>query len=260
MTNLTPFTRNLGRRTAGHVTSVTVRRNLTIAAVAVAALGFSSCSAIVDKATEKAVEQGVERSVEADTGGDVDLDFDAGDGSFTIETEDGRLSVDGEDGTFVVETEEGTFEGSGDENGFEVTDENGATVVDAGFDADGTGENGQVEITTDDGSFTSATGDAAWDLWPSDLPRPDLVGDATVSGTSAADGGLFLIAAGEVDASPTDAVEAFTEGLDGFTTTSEGSSGDAVWVNLESADYVMSIAVDATTDPAFMSITLTAAA
>ncbi len=256
MKNLTT-TLTIGTHTTG--THTTGRRNLTIAAIAIAALGFSSCSAIVDKATEKAVEQGVERAIEADTGGDVDLDFDAGDGSFTIETEDGSFSVDGEDGTFRVETEDGTFEGSGDENGFEITDENGSTVVDAGFDADGTGENGQIEITTDDGSFTSATGEAAWDLWPSDLARPDLAGDATVSGTSAADGGLFLIAGGEVDGTPSDAVEAFTDRLDGFTTTSEGSSGDTVWVNLESADYVMSIAVDATTDPTFMSITLTAA-
>ncbi len=241
-------------------TRTTGRRNLTIAAVTIAAIGFSSCSAIVDKAAEKAVEQGVERAVEADTGGDVDLDFDSGDGSFTIETEDGSFSVDGEDGTFVVETEDGTFEGSGDENGFEVTDDDGTTVVDADYEVDGTGENGQIEVTTDDGSFTSASGEAAWDLWPSELARPDLAGDATVSGTTAADGGLFLVAGGEVDGSPTEAVEAFTDRLDGFTTTAEGSSGDTVWVNLESADYVMSIAVDASTDPTFMSITLTAAA
>ena len=67
-----------------------VRRNLTIVAVTVAALGFSSCSAIVDRATEQVVEEGVERAIEADSGENVELDFDTDDGTFRIETEEGR--------------------------------------------------------------------------------------------------------------------------------------------------------------------------
>jgi hypothetical protein len=53
--------------------------------------GTSSCSSLIERATEKAAEEGVERAIEADSGEDVELDFNADEGSFSIETEDGSF-------------------------------------------------------------------------------------------------------------------------------------------------------------------------
>lgn len=219
MKNLTAHTRRTNNR-----------RNLTIAATAIAALSFSSCSSLIERATEKAVEEGIEQAIEADTGEEIELDFDADNGTFSVETEDGSFSVDGEDGTFVIETEDGTIEGSGDENGFEVT--------------------------SDDGSFSSSSGDAAWDLWPSDLPRPDLGGAVTVTGTAADDGSLWLLASGNVEGTPDEALAAFSDRLDGFTASAQGTNGESVWVNLTNDDYSLSVVVDGAFDPTVMSVTL----
>ena len=220
----------------------TGRRHLTIAAAAIAALSLSSCSSLIERATEKAVEEGVERAIEADTGEEVELDFDADSGSISIETEDGSFSVDGEDGSFVLETEDGTFEGSADEDGYEVTNEDGTTVIDADFDD----ETGQIEIVTDDGSFVAGNGAQAWDLWPSEIARPDLGGDVTVTGQTFSDGGVWLLAAGDVGGSADQALTDFTDRLDGFTSTEEGTSADTHWINMTNGNYDLSIVADGT--------------
>lgn len=232
------------------------RTHLTIAAAAIAALSFSSCSSLIERATEKAVEEGVERAIEADSGENVELDFDVDSGSISIETEDGSFSVDGEDGTFVLETEDGTFEGSGDENGFEVTNEDGETVVNADFDPDGDSENAQIEITTDDGSFVAGNGAEAWELWPSEIARPDLGGDVTVTGQTFNDGGLWLLAAGDVDGTAEEALTEFTDRLGGFTATEQGTSADSVWVNMTNGNYDLSIVADGTSDSTVLSMTV----
>lgn len=208
------------------------RRNLTIAAAAIAALSLSSCGAIVERATEKAVEEGVERAIEADSGEEVELDFDAGDGTFSIETEDGSFSVDGEDGTFVLETEDGTFEGSGDENGFEVTDENGSTVVDADFD-DETGD-GSIRIETVDGTFSAGEGD--WGMWPVSVARPDFSADPVVGGVEE-DGLVWAYANGEVTADAQAAVDTYVATLDGFDVTDTSTSKGYALARLSNGEF-----------------------
>jgi len=249
--------KNLTARTTSN--RRTGRRHLTIAAAAIAAISFSSCSSLIERATEKVVEEGAERAIEADTGENVELDFDADSGSISFETEDGSFTVDGEDGTFVLETEDGTFEGSGDENGFEVTNENGETIVDADFDADRDPDSAQIEITTDDGSFVAGNGDGAWELWPSEIARPDLHGDVTVTGQTFDGGGLWLLAGGDVDGTAEEALADFTDRLDGFTATGQGTNFDTVWVNTSNGDYDLSIVADGSGDSTILSMTLTTA-
>ena len=222
------------------------RRSLTIAAAAIAALSFSSCSSIIERATEKAVEEGVERAIEADSGENVELDFDAEDGTLSIETEDGSFSVDGEDGTFVLETEDGTFEGSGDEDGFEVTNENGDTVLDADFDADG---DGSIRIETDNGTLSAGEGD--WELWPTAVTRPEFSGDPVVGGVEE-DGLFWTFANGEVAADAQSAVDTYVATLVGFevteTTTSDGyaltrlSDGE-LRVEVSATDNALSVSI-----------------
>lgn len=72
-----------------------MRRLITIVAVPAAALLLTACS--TDSLLESAVEEGIERAAEAsgDDVGDVELDLDGEDGTFSIETDDGSLSFGG---------------------------------------------------------------------------------------------------------------------------------------------------------------------
>ncbi len=222
---------NLTATTTTNPTSPRGRRNLTIAAAAIAALTFSSCSSLVERATEKVVEEGIEQAIEADSGEDVELDFNADDGTFRIETEDGSFSVDGDEGTFVLETEDGTFEGSGDENGFEVTDENGTTVIDADFDESG---DGSIEIETEDGTFSAGEGD--WGQWPDVVARPDFAGPPVIS-VLAQDGEVFAFATGEVTSDPQSAVDDYVATLSGFDVDQTGTSQGFAQTSLSNGEF-----------------------
>lgn len=124
-----------------------------------------------------ATELGAEQLIESQTGGDVDLDLD-GDGSFSVETEDGSMTVD-EDGNFVV------------------TDENGE-VVTGNVDVDGDGDGGAVNIESEDGDFQFETGGGIPEEWPSEVPAPEGMDDATSSVTEA-DGSLAITVTGAAD-------------------------------------------------------------
>jgi hypothetical protein len=51
----------------------------------------------------------------------------------------------------------------------------------------------------EDGSFISGSGGEAWELWPSGLPRPEMGGKVTVTGTSGDDGSAWLLPGGVAD-------------------------------------------------------------
>ena len=226
-TNAVPTGMN-GRRPAHRL-----GRNATIAAVVAVAVGFSGCSAIVEKATERVVEEGVERAVEADTGEDVDIDFDA-DGSFSIETDDGSFSFD-EEGSCALETDDGDFAGRADGDGYVIEGEDGI-VVDAGFDDDGS-----FTLDTDDGSLVSGTGDDAWELWPSDIDRPAYADDAVVTGTRT-DDELWVLASGSVDeGDAVRAIDDFVDGLDGFTAADHADVLGELATVVENGTYSVSV-------------------
>lgn len=212
------------------------RRNLTITIAALAAFSMSSCSSLVERATERAVEEGIERAIEADSGENVELDFNADDGTFRIETDEGSFSVDGEEGTFVLETEEGTFEGQGDENGFEVTNEDGTTVL----DINGDDESGSLTIETEDGTFTSSTGEGDWSLWPAEVARPNSIILPAVGGVEA-DGELWAYAVGEVEADPQRAVDEYVATLDGFEVVDSISDEGYALTHLTDGNYLVEV-------------------
>lgn len=171
--NLMNLTRiNLTQRT---------RTALKISLAASACVAFSACGAVAEKITE----EGAERIIEAETGGDVELDFDSGDGSFSIETEDGSLEVD-EDGNFVVTDEDGSvFTGSANDDGITVTDGDGEQVL--SIDED----NGEMTIAGEDSDDVFRLLTDVPEEWPSDLPQP---GGLTVeSGSYIASNGETLM-------------------------------------------------------------------
>lgn len=73
------------------------RRHITTtfatAAAAAAMLVTASCGSAAEEAGDTAAEQLTERLAESQGGGDVDVDFDSGDGSFSLETEDGSFET-----------------------------------------------------------------------------------------------------------------------------------------------------------------------
>lgn len=219
---------------------MTHRRNLTITIAALAAFSMSSCSSLIERATEQAVEEGIERAIEADSGENVELDFNADDGTFRIETDDGSFSVDGDEGSFVLETEEGTFEGQSDENGFDVTNDDGTTVL----SVDGDDENGSLTIETDDGTFTSSAGEGQWELWPTEVARPNFTMNPIVGGVEA-DGELWAYASGEVNADAQSAVDTYVATLDGFEVTETSTADGYALTRLSNGEYSVEVsAVD----------------
>ncbi len=154
------------------------RQHLTISAAVVACLALSACGAI----TEKVTEEGTERIIESESGENVELDFDNGDGSFSVQSEDGSFSVN-EDGEFVVTDADGSvFAGTSTDDGLVVTDANGEEVVNVSGDADG----GELTIQSE------GEGDAVYRVvteipaeWPTDVPRPEDLAVEAGSYTSA---------------------------------------------------------------------------
>ncbi len=121
------------------------RPQITLAAVGVV-IALSACG--------DATESGVEQLVESQGGGDVDLDLD-GDGGFAVQTEEGGMSID-EDGNFVI------------------TDADGS-VVTGNADSD----TGGFTAESEDGSFRIDASGEIPEEWPSDVPSPEGIEDAS---------------------------------------------------------------------------------
>lgn len=128
-----------------------------LALVAVAGLSAASCGKIVDSVAERAVEEGIEQAIEADSGEHVDIDLSTKDGKISITGEDGEeieFDANEKDGTLTItETDD-----EGNEQTINVTSE---------------GEDGNVTIETDDGSFYA--GEELPDDWPAEWTFPPAV-------------------------------------------------------------------------------------
>ncbi len=106
--------------------NITARHIGAAAAGTLLALSLAGCG--------KLAEEALEQAVESESGGDVEIDFDSDDGTFTIEGENGEeFSLD--------------------------IDENGQASTMSGTDEDGN-------------TFEMSTGQEVPDEWPDDIPTP----------------------------------------------------------------------------------------
>lgn len=131
--------------------------------IAASALTLAAAACSTDDAFESLVENAIER----ESGEDVNIDFDSGDGSFSIDTGEGSMSMD-EDGNFVITDENGEvitgdIDVGGD--GFDVSTDDGSFSM-------GTDEDGNVTMETEDGTFSGGATTEVPDEWPSDVPEP----------------------------------------------------------------------------------------
>ena len=85
-------------------------------------------------------------------------------------------------------------------------------VVEADFDED----DGSFTVETEDGSITAGSGEDAWELWPTEIGRPDYSAEGSVGGSQFDDGGVWLTASGIADGEPADAIADYLARLDGF--------------------------------------------
>ena len=122
--------------------------------LALAVVGVTALSACGD-----ASESGVEQLIESQGGGDVDVNVDDG---FAVQTEEGGISID-EDGNFVI------------------TDADGS-VVTGNADAEG----GGFTAESDEGSFRVDTSGDIPEEWPSAVPRPEGIEEASATVTQSA--------------------------------------------------------------------------
>ncbi|MFK8025190.1 MAG: hypothetical protein AB8G26_14620 [Ilumatobacter sp.] len=210
----------------------TTRRHhaLVGGAAALLALTASGCGAIVERATEEAVE----RAVEAENGGDVEVDFDADSGTFSVESDEGDITFNlDEDGLQIegTDAEGDDFSLEADENGITAEGEGGETIE---IDDDGTftstNEDGEVttgEFDPDTGEFTIEgedgeaifkTFDAVPDEWPDDVPEPS--GLSGVTGQFIAEeGSIFILLSGQAGGSVDEVFDDYTGRIEdaGFT-------------------------------------------
>jgi flagellar basal body rod protein FlgG len=180
-------------------TSSTLGDSIKISAVVAACVAFSACGAIAEKVTE----EGAERIIEAESGENVDLDFNSGDGSFSVKTEDGSFSVN-ENGEFVVTDADGSvFSGSASDDGVVVVDDNGNPVL----NVSGDGDSGEISIQGENGEDVYRVVTDVPDEWPSDIPRPEAL-TVDAGSYASADGETLMTLIGAPDNG--DAVE-YTE-------------------------------------------------
>ena len=138
-----------------------MRTATCLLAAAVVALAASACS------TDAAVQSLVENAIEGETGEDINLEFDSGDGSFSIDTRKGSISVD-EDGNFVITDENGeviTGNASASVGGIDISTDDGSFSMEAD-------EAGNVTMETEDETFSVGAITEVPDVWPSDVPKP----------------------------------------------------------------------------------------
>ncbi|BAN04475.1 hypothetical protein [Ilumatobacter coccineus] len=236
-------------------------RNRTLAATtAIIALTATACG---DSSSSQ--EAALERLIENESGQEIDLDLD-GDGGFSLQSEDGGFSINvDDDGNVVFDSDEGSgtfdidgdtggtleFEGDdgsgsvqvGEDGSFVVTDEDGEVVTgqadgDGGFTV--TGEDGEtmvtdidedsgsVVISSDDGS-TFESGPGIPDQWPSDIPQPVGLSDAT--GTFMGDAtSMNVVVAGTPEGDPIAYLDDYVAQLvaAGFSETATYTSDQAV--------------------------------
>ena len=164
-------------------------------------MAFSGCGAIAEKATERAFEEALEAGIESDSGEKVEIDLDAGNGSFSISGEDGEefsidfdeeegtvsMNADGEEVVMSVDEEEGTvtIEGEGDDG--ETSFQLGGTELPEQWPNWMPEVDGEVLSTSqigsdDDGWFMSA----AWGSTESTTAGSDVVEQLKSNGFSEA--------------------------------------------------------------------------
>lgn len=215
----------------------TSRRNLTIAVATIAALSFSSCSALIDRAIEKATEEGVEQAVEADSGEEVELDFS--DGEVRVESDEGDITLTADENGVEIDgtdADGNDFSVDADENGLEIESEDGPSLDvddDGTFVAtDGNGEvftgeaddDGSFRVEGSDGEALFATSEGIPEQWPGDVPEPEGLSDIT--GTYFSEGeDLSIVVTGTA---PRDAFDRYTDQLEdaGFEEDSTFTQGD----------------------------------
>ena len=157
--------KNLTMMNLRNTATINIGTSIKISAAVAACLAFSACGAIAEKVTE----EGAERIIESESGGDVEIDFDSDDGSFSVQTEDGSFAVD-DDGSFVVTGEDGeVLSGSASDDGLIVLDESGDPVL----NVSGDGDEGEISIQGENGEDVYKVVTDVPDEWPSDVPRPE---------------------------------------------------------------------------------------
>lgn len=200
----------------------------SLIAVAALAATAAACS------TEDAVESLVENAIERESGEDVDIDFDSGDGSFSIDTGEGSMSID-EDGNFVITDENGdvvTGEVNTDGDGIDISTDDGSFSME-------TDDDGNVTMETDDGTFSGGSTSEVPDEWPSDVPQPS--GISIDSGTVFTDGQSSNVSITGTTGDGPDWVESYGAQLEGagFTEQSSISSQESVLVTYARGEQEM---------------------
>jgi hypothetical protein len=152
------------------VTTLARPLHLLAAGAAASALLLAGCGSASETIAEKATEQ----AIESQGGGDVDINTD-GDGSVSIETEDGSFSSDGE-GNVNIETEDGSMSSSGDvpdawPDDVPIPD---GTEVQMGSDFD-SADGRLVSVT----GITTASPDEVLDLYKDALSDWEISGEVT---------------------------------------------------------------------------------
>lgn len=214
---------------------------LSATAAAVLAVTASGCGAIVERASEAAIE----RAVESENGGDVEIDFDSGDGTFRVESSEGDItfsadddgiSIDGTDANgddFSLDADEGGIQGESDAGGSIDIDQDGdGTITATGddgevteFDIDTDGENGRVVVQSDDGESVFRSGQGIPEQWPGGVPRPDGLTD--VNSSYAADSAtVFIVVAGQSSGGVDEFADAYISDLEAAGFVEESNYSD----------------------------------
>lgn len=145
----------------------------TIAVLGLVALG-TVCSG------EDLAENIAERQIEQETGEDVDIDLNGE--CVSIQTEEGSMTCD-ENGNMVIQSPDGSAVVNVDDGSLQVS---GADGEDISINADA---DGNIQASSEDGTYTASASSELPDEFPSDIAIPDgftvessaVMGDATMS-------------------------------------------------------------------------------
>lgn len=143
-----------------------------------AIVSLSACGNIA----ENLLEEGLEEAIERDSGEDIELDFDSGDGQFSVTGADGEefsINFDGEEGELTIE---GSDPNSDEDFNINISEEDGDVLITGeGLDD---GDDVNITLTEDDGAVTVTgqnesgevlnftSGEEMPDNWPSEVPVP----------------------------------------------------------------------------------------